>query len=1122
MLKHRIKTFFKRGKLVNIISSSKKRLFITSLIILLISISIFMPKGILKKSYKKILAFAGVYTEEVKSVTLNGNYSTPGGFKIDKSAKWIGANKAEITLDLKTKVKSSSNHKKDIILIIDNSGSMNGEKLDQVKNDSRELVSSLLSDSNNRVSIISFNSMATLLSEFSNNSTDIINIIDGITTTGGTNYNSGLLQLDSLLSSYGERENTDLVALFLTDGCPGEDTPAEVGTYAILKDKYSYLEIVGIQYEMGSTLKDEIVRVSDRQLISTMDSLDNVLFNAALNPKTYENLIINDFINNSYFQVDTINDISTSNGEVNLESNKVSWNLSGLVTGSSETLNIVVSLKNGVSSDYYPLNSSLTSTSKIEDETEATSSTTDTPVLKDSYTVNYFANAPSGCSITNFTSENYKAYSNVTKKSDELSCNGYLFKGYEVDEDVNYINDQVFVMPNYDINIRGTWTKQGITKTMDGTIYEVPKLYNVLKEETENGGLARKYTENHHDSFTEEPSKDIYHWYAKNDSEGNQVLDKNNVIFAGQCWQMIRTTDTGGVKMIYNGEVENNQCLNTRETHVGYASSTIQNLASNYWYGTDYTYDSTNKTFKVSGTTEQTTWNDTTGPTLIGKYTCKNTSVDGTCTTLYLVESYYNTSNAYVIPLNSSSNYSQFGTLQFNPKSNSPAYVGYMYNTVYPHYTKTMISGETMLSRSSLRTTYWYGDSVTWGNPVANRYNLDNPYQVSATTDYPNLVGKYTFRNTDQTNTNSSVQYIAAVNNSTYYYIQLTNSGNHTLSDFNYTYIYGDSYIDNGDGTYTINNPTTIERKDWYTSYSNVKNKYVCKNAVNDTCSDLWYITETSNSAVNYIEVANNYKYAKGFTWDGSKYVLDNDTSISFWNINDSTNKTSINNAHYTCWNETGECTTISYIYYISETTPYYINISNGKSIEDAKHEMLYGDNVNTTNSTIKSGIDAWYKQYLLKNYDDYIEDTIYCNDRSQSSADVNGWNPNGGNTTTYMYFYGASGLSCTNDTDKFSVSNNKAKLTYKVGLMSYRDMNLLNNSNARKTGQSYWFVSPYYFDYGDADVWKVNTTGSIGGNSYVFSSMGVRPAISLKPGIKYLSGTGSMADPYVVDTSGD
>ena len=72
MLKHRVKTFFKRGKLFNIITSSKKKLFITSLILFVISISIFMPKGILKKSYKKILALAGVYTEEVKTLVSLG------------------------------------------------------------------------------------------------------------------------------------------------------------------------------------------------------------------------------------------------------------------------------------------------------------------------------------------------------------------------------------------------------------------------------------------------------------------------------------------------------------------------------------------------------------------------------------------------------------------------------------------------------------------------------------------------------------------------------------------------------------------------------------------------------------------------------------------------------------------------------------------------------------------------------------------------------------------------------------------------------------------------------------------------------------------------------------------
>ena len=61
------------------------------------------------------------------------------------------------------------------------------------------------------------------------------------------------------------------------------------------------------------------------------------------------------------------------------------------------------------------------------------------------------------------------------------------------------------------------------------------------------------------------------------------------------------------------------------------------------------------------------------------------------------------------------------------------------------------------------------------------------------------------------------------------YYFPLTNSGNHTLSDFNTSYTYGDSYTDNGNGTYSINNPTTIYRSDWYNEYSNINNKYVCK-----------------------------------------------------------------------------------------------------------------------------------------------------------------------------------------------------------------------------------------------------------------------------------------------------
>ena len=44
----------------------------------------------------------------------------------------------------------------------------------------------------------------------------------------------------------------------------------------------------------------------------------------------------------------------------------------------------------------------------------------------------------------------------------------------------------------------------------------------------------------------------------------------NNVYFAGKCWQIVRTTETGGTKIIYNGEnigtIDNPSCENTNGT----------------------------------------------------------------------------------------------------------------------------------------------------------------------------------------------------------------------------------------------------------------------------------------------------------------------------------------------------------------------------------------------------------------------------------------------------------------------------------------------------------------------------------------------------------------------------
>ena len=229
-------------------------------------------------------------------------------------------------------------------------------------------------------------------------------------------------------------------------------------------------------------------------------------------------------------------------------------------------------------------------------------------------------------------------------------------------------------------------------------------------------------------------------------------------------------------------------------------------------------------------------------------------------------------------------------------------------------------------------------------------------------------------------------------------------------------------------------------------------------------------------------------------------------------------NMNNISTHHYMCVsNGLKTCATVAYVYYYTGTgTMYYITLRDGiTSVDKALEDML---TKNTTNSTMKSGIDAWYKHYLLEDYDDYIEDTIFCNDRSIRA--LNGWNPDGGMTNDILQFkeYNVtSDLSCTNTTDKFSVSNNNAKLTYKVGLMSSPEMNLLNNIYARKTGQYYWLASPDYFSVNGALGRYVSADGNMG-SSYVSLTNGVRPAVSLTPGIEYSDGDGSMANPYKVE----
>ena len=152
------------------------------------------------------------------------------------------------------------------------------------------------------------------------------------------------------------------------------------------------------------------------------------------------------------------------------------------------------------------------------------------------------------------------------------------------------------------------------------------------------------------------------------------------------CWKLVRVTGNGGLKLIYNGDLdENGKCTTTSGEHTGFAGQTLS-LSGNKVYGASYTYDGTTYTL-----TDTSTMNFSTDSTsIIGKYTCGDTSTS--CTNLYYVVSKENDTTGYVLKMGASTNYAQIGTGAFNSSYNSPSYVGYMYNDVYNVTRKTMTS----------------------------------------------------------------------------------------------------------------------------------------------------------------------------------------------------------------------------------------------------------------------------------------------------------------------------------------------------------------------------------------------------------------------------------------------
>ena len=969
----------------------------------------------------------------VPSTTLSYAGSEEGAWQYTKSAYWLSKNKARINIKVDTIKKKRADYT-DVILVLDTSGSMLGSKLTQVQSDVNELINDTI-PKGNKIALITFNDTATVVNNFTNDTTLLQESINNLTVSGETNYYQALIKVDDVLSTYNKESNRDCVVLFLTDGLPTIDTPNEVSQYKYLKSKYNYLDINGIQYELGDEVLTGIKNITDTQYLANKENLNEFLYKASLTTATYDEFTLTDYADTNYFNLNNVTDINTTFGEATIQSNKVIWNLSGLKSGTDATLTIDINFNNNLIGvgGIYPTHTKTDITYKIGN-ISTTESTTKTTILKDKYTVIYEGNTPAGCVVSNMPgTSNYFVFDTVQKENKVPVCAGYQFQGWKiVTAGVKEVNEDTFIMPEKNVTLRATWKKLSITKSMDGTISKVQTLYRLMADSSigldTNVNFSSTPTDANSGVYTiASTASDTYpvHYYRGN-------IDNNNVLFAGFCWKMVRTTSTGGVKLIYNG-----------------------------------VYDETNK--------------------------CNNT---GTA--------------------------SQIGTSAFNSSYSSPADVGYMYETRYT-YSYKGFSSINVLERYnvySMSMNYYYGTSITYSNGT---YTLQNAEAKSWSDNYSSLTGYYTCRTTSTTC--STVYYIVGTSGSYQYNLSLSNG---VTDPDTQTITLGKGIIDNGDNTYILTDTVTLKKYDWYKNYSTYKNYYVCKNLTSTTCDSKYFMTSTDKYQITYDDTF-KYVYGNDVTWDGTKYTLtDTYTSTSGWSTD---RTTAAKKYHYTCLNTTGECTSVYYIHYFgSSSYIYYLKLSSGKNIEDAKNEMF----TNTTCSTMKKTIDSWYKNNMTA-YTEKLEDIIWCNDRTLYSGSLAGKDVDAGTAGSYFSAYNriytkrSPSVECPNESrDGFTVSTlsgGNGKLTYPVGLLTADEVMLAggrntNNSNYYLyTGQKYWLLSPFSFGLISnlAFFFSVQSDGYLGDSS-VANSNGARPSVSLAPGTRITEGAGTVNSPYVIE----
>ena len=142
---------------------------------------------------------------------------------------------------------------RDIVLVLDMSGSMHGTPLDETKKAAKQFVETVLVD-NVRIGVVTYDDTATVLSDFSMRKQTLISQIDSIRSGGSTNIDAALQEAESMLDKSKAKKK---IIVLMSDGVPNSGrVDSQLVDYAdTIKSKGVYLYTLGFFNSLSGSSK---------------------------------------------------------------------------------------------------------------------------------------------------------------------------------------------------------------------------------------------------------------------------------------------------------------------------------------------------------------------------------------------------------------------------------------------------------------------------------------------------------------------------------------------------------------------------------------------------------------------------------------------------------------------------------------------------------------------------------------------------------------------------------------------------------------------------------------------------------------------------------------------------